>query len=379
MRDFEAIFLIVLDLRRVENDDSGSELQTDKLEWEWHVMPVHNFQQPKGRIDVFEIDSSALKNNLLGDPTTRRVAVYLPMGYDESAEDYPLFVDLVGFTGSGFSHLNWSAFDEGLPQRLDRLIAEDKMGKVIVALPDCFTSLGGNQYINSSAMGHWADFLTAEMIPAIEEKYRVRKGRENRAVFGKSSGGYGAIVHGMLNADVWGAVACHSGDMGFELVYQRDLPEVLVQLAKYDQSIPAFMEHVQSARKMPSTDMHILMMLAMAATYDPDAEAPFGIRLPVTTDTCELIPARWQRWQAWDPLNLIEREDCQSNLRKLKGCYIDCGVKDQYYLIYGARRLNNRLQELQIDCAYDEFDDNHSGINYRMDESLPYLYRTLEK
>jgi len=341
-------------------------------------MPVHNFQKPKGRIDIFEIDSGALKSNLLGDPATRRVAIYLPEGYDDSADDYPLFVDLVGFTGSGFSHLNWSAFDEGLPQRLDRLIAEGKMGKVIVALPDCFTSLGGNQYINSAAMGHWADFLTEEMIPAIEEKYRVRKGRENRAVFGKSSGGYGAITHGLLYADSWGAIACHSGDMGFELVYQRDLPEMLVQLAKYDHSISAFMDHLRSEKKMASGDMHILMMLAMAATYDPDADAPYGVQLPVTTDTCEIIPERWQQWQAWDPLNLVEREACQDNLRKLKGVYVDCGIKDQYYLIFGARRLLNRLKELAISCAYEEFEDNHSGVNYRMDESLPYLYHALE-
>lgn len=373
----ERVWVILLDSRCNGNDHSGGEFII-KSKKGWGLMPVHNFQQPKGHIELFEIDSSALQANLLGDPANRQVAIYLPEGYDDSKDEYPLFVDLVGFTGSGFSHLNWSAFDEGLPQRLDRLVEEGKMGKVILALPDCFTSLGGNQYINSAAMGNWADFLTVEMIPAIEEKYRVRKGRDNRAVFGKSSGGYGAIIHGLLYADYWGAIACHSGDMGFEWVYQRDFPELLVQLSQYDQSIPKFMSHLQSEKKMAAKDMHILMMLAMAATYDPETNAPFGVQLPVTTDTCEIIPERWEKWQAWDPLNLIQREDCQSNLRKLKGLYVDCGIKDQYYLIFGARRLQKKLEKLEISCRYEEFDDNHSSINYRMDESLPYLYHILE-
>src|SRR5271165_1335481 len=32
------------------------------------------------------------------------------------------------------------------------------MPPVVVAFPDCFTRLGGNQYINSASMGAWEDF-----------------------------------------------------------------------------------------------------------------------------------------------------------------------------------------------------------------------------
>ena len=56
-----------------------------------------------------------------------------------------------GFTGSGRSHTNWRTFDENVPERAARLIHERKMGPVIVVFPDCFTALGGNQYVNSSA------------------------------------------------------------------------------------------------------------------------------------------------------------------------------------------------------------------------------------
>ncbi len=77
-------------------------------------------------------------------------------------------MDLVGFTGSGLAHLNWKAFGESVPQRLDRLVDEGRMGPVVAAFPDCFTSLGGNQYIDSAAMGRWEAFLIDEMLPRLE-------------------------------------------------------------------------------------------------------------------------------------------------------------------------------------------------------------------
>jgi hypothetical protein len=88
---------------------------------------------------------------MLGDPSVRVVDVYVPAGHD--GQGLPLLVDLVGFTGSGLSHTNWVGFRENLPERLDRLIGEQRMPPVVVAFPDCFTRLGGNQYINSASTG----------------------------------------------------------------------------------------------------------------------------------------------------------------------------------------------------------------------------------
>ena len=337
-------------------------------------MPSHNFALPRGTIEYLEIKSQALTNNVLGDPVNRSVAIYLPEGYSSSNEEYPLLVDIVGFTGSGFGHVAWKAFQETVPQRIDRLKAEGKMGNVIVALPDCFTSLGGNQYIDSAVLGNWAEFLTMEMLSAIQSKYRVKRGRDHRGLFGKSSGGYGAIVHGMLYADSWGAIACHSGDMAFDLCYLPEMPGVLMK--SREKGIEAFLDDFRMGKKVG--DFHTMMMLAMAATYDPDPDAPYGIRLPVTPDTCELIEERWQRWLAWDPVELIERADVQTNLKSLNGLYIDCGSRDQYKLVFGARQLVKRLKALDINHRYEEFADNHSSVDYRMDESLPYLYDRLQ-
>ncbi len=340
-------------------------------------MPIHNFNQPSGEIRFLTINSNALAGNLLGDPATRSVAIYLPEGYDSNSEAYPLFVDLVGFTGSGLSHIGWKSFGESVPQRLDRLVKEGKMGPVIAAFPDCFTSLGGNQYINSAAMGNWADFLVDEMIPAIEREFRVLPGSGKRAVFGKSSGGYGAIAHGLRYGRAWGAVACHSGDMAFDLVYRSDFPKALNRLASFDRDIKSFLDYLEKQPKLSGDDFHVLMALAMAATYDPDPEAYKGIRLPVDLMTCELDPDRWAAWKSHDPLELVRKTECIENLRSLKGIWIDCGSRDQYHLHYGSRIFCAELEAAAISHKYEEFDDNHSSVDYRMNRSLPYLYKSI--
>ena len=89
-------------------------------------MPSHGFARPRGRTIELAIESEALRGNLLGDPHVRTVAVYLPEGYDDTDTDYPLFVDLAGFTGSGLKRLAWTAFGESVPQRIDRLVAEGR-------------------------------------------------------------------------------------------------------------------------------------------------------------------------------------------------------------------------------------------------------------
>jgi hypothetical protein len=59
-----------------------------------------------GSVSRISIEST-LKTNMLGDPSTRVVDVYLPAGHD--GEGLPLLVDFVGFTSSGLSHTNWPA------------------------------------------------------------------------------------------------------------------------------------------------------------------------------------------------------------------------------------------------------------------------------
>src|SRR6185503_7098511 len=94
---------------------------------------------------------------------------------------------------------------------------------------------------------------------------------------------------------------------------------------------------LESTQKHPDGSFKVFNILAMAASYDPDPTQFLGIRLPVTFDTCEIIEARGVNWLRHDP---VVAPDTQSdNLRHLKALYIDCGEKDQFHLLYGARRF----------------------------------------
>jgi hypothetical protein len=362
-------------------------------------------KRPKGSagtLVVLEHTSHVLRGNALGDPHVRKLGVWLPPHYDGSGRRrFPVLYDLVGFTGSGLAHFNWKPFGDNVPERMARLIHAEKMGPAIVVFPDCFTALGGNQYVNSSAIGRYADYLTREIVPFVDREFRTLATREHRGCFGKSSGGYGAILHAMRYAPTWGAVASHSGDAGFELVYGSDWPNTLNELARFrvpkrkpgrydaraeagrkgraegldDGRIARFLAHVWKKEKLSTQEGHCIMNLCMAATYDPDPRAPLGFRVPFNLESGELIEKRWARWRAHDPVNLVATH--RANLGSMRAIYIDCGWRDQYHIHYGARTLSKRLAQAGIRHVYEEFDDDHSDVDYRMDVSLPFLYRAL--
>ncbi len=366
-------------------------------------MALKRSAAPAGTLVELEHTSRILKGNPLRDPHVRKLRVWLPPHYDTArTRRFPVLYDLAGFTGSGLAHANWKPFSENVPERAARLIYEQKMGPAIIAFPDCFTALGGNQYVNSSAIGNYADYLTREIIPFVDSEFRTLPGRDHRGCFGKSSGGYGAIIHGMKYAKYWGAIANHSGDAYFDFIYWADWPNTLNELAKYrtpkrkpgkldvlavserkglasgqdDGRIKRFLSAVWKKQKLSMAEGHCLMNLCMAATYDPDLRAPLGFRVPFNMESGEVIARRWNKWRKHDPINLVTKY--RANLKTLRGIYIDCGWRDQYQIHYGTRILSKRLAAAGVRHVYEEFDDTHSDIDYRMDVSLPFLYRALK-
>ena len=359
---------------------------------------------PSGRLVTLEVGSKLLADNPLGDPHVRELDVWLPPGYDEGAraglgKRYPVLFVLAGYTGSGKSHTAWKSFDENVPERAARLIAARKMPPCILVFPDCFTAYGGNQYVNSAGVGRYADHLTRELVPLVDREFRTLADRRHRGCFGKSSGGYGALVHAMKHTRYWGAVASHSGDAYFDVAYRCDWPATLDELSKYrakprregrvdssadfatpsggidDGRIRRFLEAVWRKPNPTSAEVHCLMYIGMAATYDPDPKEPRRVRVPFDLETGELIEARWRRWLRHDPIHLVAR--FAKNLNTLRGLFIDCGWRDQYRLHYGARILSRRLHEHGVEHVHEEFDGTHSGIDHRMDKSMPFLLRAL--
>jgi S-formylglutathione hydrolase FrmB len=317
------------------------------------------------------VDSRALAGNPLGDPTARRVAVWLPPSY-ASAPDrrFPVIYWLAGYAGTGEQMFSGTPWQPGVGDRLDRLAASGAMGEAIVVAPDCFTRWGGAQYLDSPALGHYETHVVREVISAIDARFRTVATRDGRAVGGKSSGGFGALVLAMRHPDLFSAVASHAGDMYFELSAMPDLA-VAVRTLRRHRGVDGFLRQFEANEKKGSADFTTMMVLAQAGAYSPDPAREHGVALPFDLDTGEIDWAVWQRWKAWDPIEMAAPH--AEALRKMKLIFIDAGTRDEHSLDLGARIFVRRLRLLNIDCEHQEFDDGHRGTAYRYDISLPKL------
>jgi enterochelin esterase family protein len=317
------------------------------------------------------VESRALAGNPPGDPTARRVTVWLPPSYARAPERrYPLILWLAGYAGTGEGLFSGTPWQPGLGDRLDALVAAGKMGEAIVAAPDCFTKWGGAQYLDSPALGAYETHLIREVIPALDERLRTRASREARAIGGKSSGGFGALVLAMRHPELFAAVASHAGDMYFELSMLPDLPVAARTLRRHG-GIGPFLNDFFAREKKSGDAFTTIMVLAMAAAYSPDPNTPHGIRLPFDAETGEIDWEVWRRWKAWDPVEMAAGH--AEALRQMKLIFVDAGTRDEHKLDIGARIFARRLQALGIGCEHQEFDDGHRSTAYRYDVSLPRL------
>ncbi len=323
-----------------------------------------------GQLLIENFHSRCLEGNPLGDPSIRRVPVYLPPGYS-STREYPLVVFLAGFSGTGLSLVNWTAWNETYPERVERLILQKKIPECVVIMPDCFTKYGGSQYLNSGATGDYEDHLTGELLPWAQKTFRAGLDPSQTVIAGKSSGGYGAFVLAARHPDLFGWMLNHSGDAYFDYSYQSEFGMTLNELRKHG-GAENFLGTLSDQKPKGKNWFACINTTAMAACYSPNAASPLGFDYPFDLDTGEMRADVWARWLVHDPVRMSEREDILANLRKLSGIYIECGLSDEWYLNWGARMVAKRLRKAGIQVEHREFDDGHMNIQYRYDESLKW-------
>jgi S-formylglutathione hydrolase FrmB len=329
---------------------------------------------PRGQVKLFRHVSKVLRGNALGDPFERDLLCYLPQGYDTDGKCYPVIYFLSGYTGFGRLLLNADAFAEPLDQRLDRLIASGTMPPSIVVLPNCFTRLGGSQYLNSPAVGNYEDYVIEELVGFVDEQLRTLRGREHRAVTGKSSGGYGAMRLSMRHPDVFGAFGSHSGDCYWEYCFLPDFPKFFMQLERHG-GVAAFLAAFDDLPKKTHDATMTLMMVAMAACYSPNPASPNGFDLPFDEKTGEIRADVWTRWLENDPVRMVPRH--AEALRSMKAIFFDAGLKDEWNLHLGARIVCNRLDAIGVPYVREEYEDGHMGVVYRYDRSLTILAKAI--
>jgi putative esterase len=327
-----------------------------------------------GRFDEHVFSSEALRRNPLGDPHERPLWVYVPPGYDDEPDQrYPSIYVIQGYTGQLDMWRNRMPFGaKTFPELTDELFsAEDAPPACVVVWVDAWTSIGGSQFVDSPAIGNYHAYLCDELVPSVDERYRTLASRDHRAIAGKSSGGYGAMVTALLRPELFGALATHAGDALFENCYARDFPVVARALRdRYGGSYERFWEDFRSRPGIYKPDDHeLLNTWGMAAAYSEG-------ELPIDVATGELRPDVWARWLEWDPVRMAR--DRPDAVRSWRAVYIDAGKGDEYFLDLGAEAFRRVCEELGArDVFFELFEGKHGGITYRYPLALRYLAERL--
>jgi enterochelin esterase family protein len=336
------------------------------------------------RTEVLGHDSRLLADNPLGDPARRDVVVLLPPSYDrEPHRRFPVVLLLAGFAGNGWQlAFNRSAWVTPLPQRLGHLMRAGVAAEAIVVAPDCFTRYGGSQYVDSPAIGRYQSYLADELIPFVDATLRTIPRREARAVVGKSSGGYGALVLAMQRPEVVVAAGAHAPDSAFDISYGRELPASVLTLERRG-GVMGFLRWFEEQQTKGQAAFETMSHIACAAAWSPSLTGPYGFgegfELPINLLTAAQRPEVWARWLAWDPVRMVDDATLRQGLANLRALFLDGGLSDEYNLQLGVRQLRARLAAHGIDCVHEEFEGGHFNTAYRYERSFAAVTAVLDR
>ena len=320
-----------------------------------------------GTLHELEFESEALAGNLLGDPTSRPLYVYTPPGWPDEGP-YPAVWSIQGMTGQIDMWRNRSPYSSTFIEDVDRLIAAGECRPVVVPMPDCWTAYGGSQFLDSAGTGNYLTYLCDELVPFVDERFNTVAGRDSRAVQGKSSGGYGALVLPMLRPELWGGLGDVSGDAAFEYCYLPDFPQTWAMLREHG-SIEAIWERLLTDPSPSNGLFAAVNAVAMAACYSPGPDGE--PELPFELSDGSLRPDVWDRWLRWDPVRMID--DHIDDLRSMRAISLECGLQDEWNLYVGTAIIHERLERAGIGHRFDLFEGKHGGLTPRYAPLVAWL------
>jgi S-formylglutathione hydrolase FrmB len=259
------------------------------------ALPAH----AQSRIDCNALNSRILKHEV-------HYCVYLPASYDAGANRRPAQNYPVLYFLHGLGDNERTLFNSGGWTLLDDLRRQHKMGEFLIVAPE-----GGRTFYINSADGtvRYSDFFLQEFIPLIESKYRVSKGRTNRAISGISMGGYGALRFAFSHPEMFSAVSAQSAALIAESPQELD-------------------NAVRSG-------------------------APLGKLLATVFGN----PIAAPHWKENSPFVLANRN--QAALGRM-AIYFNCGQDDNYGFEKGAAALHQQLQNEGVKHEYHPYPGDHS-------------------
>ncbi|MBC8217213.1 MAG: ester cyclase [Planctomycetes bacterium] len=331
-----------------------------------------------------EIHSPSLEGNLLGDPATRPVLVYLPPSYETSPEKrYPTVYLLHGYdtnhncyTSSGVNLAIKSLTGIDLGADVGSIVADlsaaGQMDELIIVLPNAVNSLGGSMYERSPLIGDYRDYIAKDLVTYIDGKYRTIAHSSSRGIAGHSMGGYGALSLAIEYPEVFGAVASLSPalcDMEVD-------PALDDYMAKYPLvlGLPIPGSTPEDMWNIFLGYWEANLLYAMAAAWTPNLEnPPFYVDLPVQYPGPSIVTDVLEQWKERDLVSQVERDG--ANLSG-KPIFVDEGRGPAMIMaeVTGVDRLLAALHAQGLSYTYDAFDGDHlTYFGYQIACGLEFL------
>jgi len=174
-----------------------------------------------------EVHHHFYKSAVAGDD--RDYYVYTPPGYDPVAKKtYPVLYLLHGYSDDASG---WTAVGRA-NVILDNLIAQGKAKPMIVVMPLGYGTMEiirlgwgawGHTDVRDRNFGNFREALLTEVMPRVENEYRVTKERNARAIAGLSMGGSESLLTGLNNLDKFSWIGAFSSG-GIPDDFQKDFP-----------------------------------------------------------------------------------------------------------------------------------------------------------
>lgn len=339
--------------------------------------PMKNFT-----IETLTIQSRSLKNNPLNDPSERRNPVLVPLagrpGHHSSSgkthSALPLIFLLSGFGGNGSKNIADKGFEKNTAQLIDDLVTAKAAPRAVYVFVDAWTTWGGSQFLNSSAVGHYEDYFVKELLPAVQEAFHTDSSRV--ALIGASSGGYGSLHLSSTYPQSFPYAAALAPDSDFAMSYKEDILKAAPLAAKHTPR-ELLERHRNGEILKLKNGFSILNALAMSAIYSPvkspKTKPSADFMFPLNLEIGEWDPQIFKSWLAKDPLHFLPKR--RKNLAELKGLFIEAGNQDEFHLYFGARKIHKILNELEIKHHFHEFKGGHFEMNSPRARALQWLQK----
>ena len=268
---------------------------------------------------------------------------------------------------------NRSPFRQPFIETADAVFAAGEAPPAIVVYVDAWTAYGGSQFVDSPGTGKYHSYLCDEVVPWVDAHYRTLADGTHRAIMGKSSGGFGAMITPMLRPDLFGALATHAGDSLYEYCYLRDFGPAVRALRGYDGDIWRWWDDFRSRVAFTKDEDPLLIgMLGVAACFSAreDGTVRAAVRRPHGRGRPGRLGAlagvgpgpdgAWVRRRAAVPaLHLDRRRHAGRLLPRPRGG----GVPAQLRRIGVADEV----------VRFELFEATHAAIDYRYPLSLAWL------